>query len=238
MKLQYHPKTNLEKFSLHVYATLAKEFPQTYFVGGMVRDWLRHKKIRDVDLTTIALPEKVKEILQRDKIPIDIDHSKFGVVRARQGDNYLEIATFRQDLKAANRYPKVRFVKSPRADSTRRDFTVNALYFSPKHGQLLDFHSGLKDLKKGQLKFIGDPIAKIKEDPLRIIRALRLQMQLNFFLEQKTATAIKKCFSLTEQLTRTKIAREVSKLPTRRQKKQLWTIINQYSWRIINECYN
>lgn len=220
-----HP-TNLEKFGFKVYALLAHDFNQTFFVGGMVRDMLLEKEIRDIDLTTSAEPSMVEKLLKRHNITIDTDHEKFGVIRARQGTQYIEIATFRKDLPGPDRYSKVRFVKTAKSDSQRRDFTVNALYYNPKTGVTHDFHNGLIDLKKRQLKFIGKPEKRIKEDPLRIMRALRLQLQLNFSLEKKTETAIRNNFNLINNLSHAKIAQEVSKLQTKTKQKQLWKTIN------------
>jgi tRNA nucleotidyltransferase/poly(A) polymerase len=231
MKYTYRPKSSYEKFSVKVYNVLAENFPQTYFVGGMIRDLLLGEKITDIDLATSALPEQVRQALGRAGIACDLAFQKFGVVQARQpepGKRSLEITTFRQDLPAANRWPEVRFVKSPRSDSRRRDFTVNALYYKPGSGRVLDFHDGLADLKKRQLKFIGLPVKRITEDPLRIIRALRFCVQLNFKLESKTASAIGKCFYLTKKLSRSKIEAEISKLRDAKMKKTLRNIINSY----------
>jgi len=228
MDYNYRPRTRYEKFGLGVYRALAQKFPQTYFVGGMVRDLLLGKKITDIDLATAARPEQVQKVLEASGIRHNMAFRKFGVVRAQQGKMIVEVATFRQDIPAANRYPEVRFVKAPKADSGRRDFTVNALYYDPRDGRILDFHGGLADLRKRRLKFIGVPARRIAEDPLRIIRALRFQAQLNFKLDAAAAHAIKKYFSLTKKLSRAKIEAEILKLPTSKQQKTLRKIINSY----------
>jgi tRNA nucleotidyltransferase/poly(A) polymerase len=228
MNHQYSPKKSLEKFGAQVYDALVDNFPQTYFVGGMVRDMLLNKKIHDIDLATEATPDQVVEVLQNRRIKIDASHRRFGVITAQQGIHRVEVATFRQDLAAPHRYPEVRFVKSPRSDSSRRDFTVNALYYDFKTGRIHDFHKGLGDLKKRQLKFIGNPARRVAEDPLRIIRALRFQLQLKFGLEKNTEQALQKHFSLANKLSQQKIAAEISKLPALAQQKSLRRIINSY----------
>lgn len=231
MNYRYQPKTKYEKFGLQVYNALAESFPQTYFVGGMVRDMLLRRKIYDIDITTDALPREVETVLQASGIATDLSHVRYGLVSAwagGQAGDKIEITTFRRDLPAPSRYPKVRFVKTAKADSRRRDFTVNGLYYKRKAGTIYDFYGGLTDLKKRQLKFIGLPTKRIAEDPLRIIRALRFQVQLNFQLEHRTAAAIKKYFPSVSKLSQSKIKKEIRKLPTTEQQNRLRKIINSY----------
>jgi tRNA nucleotidyltransferase/poly(A) polymerase len=227
MKLEFVAGTTYEKFGQNVYFALVENF-STYFVGGMVRDLLLQRKITDIDLATNASPGEIQAALARQHINFHSQHRKFAVITAYQGRYEVQITTFRQDLASTNRYPKIRLVKTPKQDSLRRDFTVNALYYSLKTRLILDFHEGLKDLQNRQLRFIGEPTKRIKEDPLRIVRALRFKTQLNFQLEKKTAAAITQNFYLLKKLSTARIETEVKRLPTTSQRKNLRKIINSY----------
>ena len=204
--------TKLEKFGEKVFSVLVENFSQTFFVGGTVRDLLLKKRTVDIDITTVARPEQTLKLLQNAGIICDSKYKKFGVVIAKQKKLSVEITTLRKDLPSQNRYPKVHFISSPRIDSQRRDFTVNSLYFSQKTKRILDFHNGLNDLENKTIRFVGNPKTRIQEDPLRIIRALRFALTLNFTIEKKSLSAIKKDFNLTKKLTQTKIKKELNKI--------------------------
>jgi tRNA nucleotidyltransferase/poly(A) polymerase len=226
MKFIYKPKNKLEKFGVKVYSALVENFPQTFFVGGMVRDLLQKKDIVDVDVATSALPEQIITALKKCRIPYDDSYKQFGNIIAKQRNKAVEITTLRKDLKSADRFPKVMYISSPKIDSKRRDFSVNALYLKPKTSELLDFTRGLADIKKRQIKFIGNPAERIKQDPLRIIRALRFALSLNFQLERKTKLAIKNNFKLISYLTKTKLQKEILKIKTPQKRKILEEVIN------------
>ena len=226
MRINYKPTSDLEKFGVQVYSALVENFPQTFFVGGMVRDLLLKRKITDIDIATEAKPEQMVEELSLAKIAWVDANKKFGSIMAKQGSLQVEITTFRKDLKSQNRYPKVSFLKSPKPDSLRRDFTINSLYLNPKTKAILDFQNGLKDLKLRRIKFIGRPSVKITEDPLRILRALRFALVLNFNLEKNAKQAIKNKFYLVKRLTKTKIEKEINKIKTAHEKNILEKVIN------------
>ncbi len=219
MRLNYQPQSSLEKFAHKVYSVLVENFPRTYYVGGMVRDRLLHKKVTDIDIATSATPEQVKRILSARRILFDDHYQNFGIIIPKYNKLQAEIASFRKDLPGSGRYPKVDFVQHPKTDSIRRDFTVNALYFSQISGKILDFHDGLSDLKSKRLRFIGDPARRIAQDPLRIIRAWRFAGDLGFVLEAKTARAIKNNLYLIERLTKARLAAEFAKTKKRSTKK-------------------
>jgi tRNA nucleotidyltransferase/poly(A) polymerase len=219
MNLKYKPKTDLEKFGEKVFNLLVENFSQTFYVGGVVRDFLLGKKITDIDIATSAKPFEIAKILKKNSIPLDQSNSRFGVISAIEGKYKIEIATFRKDLESTSRYPNVKFVKTAKQDSSRRDFTVNALYLSPKSLKVLDYHNGLKDLKLRQLKFIGNPALRIKQDPLRIVRALRFAKTLNLKLEKQTAIAIEKNIHLLKTLTPSRIEKEIKKIKNSSHKK-------------------
>lgn len=219
MRITYRPRSKNEKFALKIYNLIVDNFPQTFFVGGMVRDMLLRRSIADIDIATGARPEQVVKILADNKIKTDSKHQDFGVIRAASGRYSIEVATFRKDLLGKSRYPKVKFIGNPKTDSRRRDFTINALYFSPKSGKILDFQKGIQDLKKRSLRFIGNPGKRITEDPLRIIRALRFAKTLHLNLESRTKKAILKNFRLINSLTKPRIKNELNKIKNPKHRK-------------------
>lgn len=212
MKVVFSEQTQTEKFAKKLYNLLVENFPQTYFVGGTVRDILLNKNVTDIDIATKASPNQVMAFLHNNGYLCNDVAIKFGVVVAQKGRFKAEITTFRKELYGNNRYPIVSFVNSINIDAKRRDFTINALYLQAKTNKIFDFYSGLKDIKKQQIKFIGDPKKRIAEDPLRIIRALRFVVQNNFTLDKKNEIAIKKYFYLLKNISKNKIQTEINKM--------------------------
>ncbi|MDE2312292.1 MAG: CCA tRNA nucleotidyltransferase, partial [Patescibacteria group bacterium] len=212
MKLDFKPKSNLEKFGEKVFFLLVENFPRTFFVGGMVRDLLLQKKVSDIDIATQATPRQVANILAEAHITADLTHQRYGVVTAKNQKLSVEITTFRSERYKNGRYPKVKFITQPKVDSNRRDFTINSLYFSPIHGKVLDFQQGLEDLKKKQIKFIGNPEQRLKQDPLRLVRALRFAITLQLAIEKTSNLALKRNFVLLKKLSASRLQSEIEKI--------------------------
>lgn len=211
-KIAFKPKTILEKFGFKVYSMLVENFTSTFFVGGTVRDLILNKNILDIDIATSATPEEVVFVLSKNQIQTNTAHKNFGVIEAISKKLKVSIATFRKETQTQSRYPKITYSNNIKLDSQRRDFTINALYFSPKSTEILDFHKGLTDLKKKQIVFVGNPQKRIQEDPLRILRAIRFALNLKFILSNKTFESINKNFFLTKQLSKSKIKTEIKKV--------------------------
>lgn len=205
---------------------LVENFPQTFFVGGTVRDMLLKHNILDIDIATSARPDEIVSLLEKNQIVCDDKNKNFGNIIAKQKNLSVEITTLRQDLKSEGRYPKVKFINSIKADSKRRDFTINALYLSQKTGKISDFYKGRQDLKNKVIKFIGNPTTRIKQDPLRIVRALRLALILNFKLNRAAYLAIKNNFAAVHLLTNSRTAAEIKKIKNFRQREYLEATLN------------
>ncbi|MGN1076100.1 MAG: polynucleotide adenylyltransferase, partial [Candidatus Enteromonas sp.] len=160
-----------------------------WMIGGSSRDLLLGKMPSDWDFVTDATPEQEKQFLT--------DYSdafaKFGSLKLKWMGKEADITTLREEGEYLDgRHPSfIRFVTDLKTDSKRRDFTVNALYIDPQ-GNVTDYHGGLEDLKKKALRFIGDPVARIQEDPLRILRAERFAKRLEFTLEENAKDAMEK----------------------------------------------
>ncbi len=162
---------------------------EAYFVGGCVRDMLLGKVPTDFDLASSAEPEEVSALFADKKLLFT--GAKHGTVAVQNGGLWLEITTFRKDgaYDDRRRPSSVAFSRSAREDAARRDFTVNAMFYSPSRG-LLDFYGGQSDLKAGVIRCVGDAERRFREDALRILRALRFAAKLGFVIEEKTSAAM------------------------------------------------
>lgn len=193
---------------------------KAYLIGNQVRGKLLGSNYdpKDIDIATSALPSETATILRRQGIlPSQVDDN-FGVVTFQlQGSDY-EITTFRQDIydpqfDHIKRAPaKIIFVGDAKTDAARRDFTINAIYFNPVSGQYLDPFSGQDDLQAQALRFIGDPETRIKEDPLRVLRAVRFRHSLGLRYAASTERALQRLGSLVHQLPATILKKEFQKI--------------------------
>ena len=166
-------KWKLNKNIKFLFKIFKKNNEETRFIGGCVRDLIiKKKESYDVDLATTLKPNEIIEILKKKKIKVIKSGFSHGTVIAILNKEKFEITTLRKDIKTDGRHAKVKFTKDWFVDSNRRDFTVNAMSCD-FNGNLYDYHNGLKDLKEGRIKFIGDSKKRIKEDFLRILRYFR-----------------------------------------------------------------
>ena len=163
-------KTNIDKI-FDIISNFS-EISEIRYVGGSIRKIINNEKVDDIDLATNIIPEKVCEILKKNKINFYESGINHGTVTARIEQHKFEITTLRKDVLTDGRHAKVEFSHDWYEDASRRDFTFNAIY-ADLHGNLYDPFDGKKDLNLGIVKFIGDPEERIKEDYLRILRYVR-----------------------------------------------------------------
>ncbi len=182
---------------------------EAYAVGGCVRDSLLNKKPQDWDITTSATPYQIKSLFSK-TIDTGIAH---GTVTVRMGGESYEVTTYRIDGEYEDcRHPKsVCFTASLAEDLKRRDFTINAMAYSPNEG-IIDIFGGIKDLKEGIIRCVGDADERFNEDALRTLRAIRFAGQLNFKIEQKTYLAICNASHRIANISCERIRVELSKL--------------------------
>jgi poly(A) polymerase len=231
----------VDERAINVVRTLQRAGYEAYIVGGAVRDLLLGLAPKDFDVATNATPEQVKGLFRRAFIigrRFRIVHVVYG--RGREHE-VIEVSTFRayMDNAAAEQVSgNERTSKSELAgmqhavdssgrvlrdnvwgpqdeDATRRDFTINAMYYDPETQVVVDYHHGLKDAKNLTLRMIGDPATRFREDPVRIIRAVRFAAKLSglgFKLESKTATPIPKSLSLLGDVPQSRLFDEMLKL--------------------------
>ena len=177
-------------------------------VGGSVRDELLGLEVFDFDFATDATPEEMIKFLP----DANDTFAKYGCIKYKGEHGRAEITTFRIEESYDDfRHPnKICFVKSLNEDYKRRDFTINAIY-KDINGKIYDPSRGVEDLNNKTLRFIGDPETRIKEDPLRILRAKRFVSKLGFKIESETAKAMEKLAYLLEKLNPEKIKEEERK---------------------------
>ncbi len=177
----------MEKIIYDVLNKLEENSYESYIVGGYVRDNLLGIQSLDIDICTNAKPKEVLELFNCDSVKL----YDYGNVSFEDGDYTFEITTFRKDIKyKGNRKPeKIVYIDSFEEDLKRRDFTINAICMD-KDGNIIDLHDGRKDLKRKIIRTIGNPDEKLKEDALRILRAIRFATLFKFKLDPELKNAI------------------------------------------------
>ena len=153
---------------------------ELYLVGGYVRDGLLGVAGPDADATTDAHPEEIKRILRPQATHLWDVGERFGTIGATVGDYAVEVTTYRTDLYTeGSRHPEVRFGESLEEDLASRDFTINAIAADALTGEILDPFDGRKDLGTGVIRPVGDPLDRMRDDPLRMLRAVRFETTLS-----------------------------------------------------------
>lgn len=194
----------------YVLSKLKENGYQAYVVGGAVRDFLMGKTPHDYDLTSDALPSQISDVFK----DFYQEHSgeKHGTIRVIVDHKPIEITTFRCDEGYTDyrRPDNVEFVKDVYIDSKRRDFSINAFYYS--EGHIYDFHEGLEDLNNEVIKTIGNPSTRFHEDALRILRAIRFSAKLGYEIESKTKTALLDCKEELNLIAKERILTELKEI--------------------------
>ena len=154
-----------------------------------------------------------------------------GSIKISYKNQIIEITKFRlEKYLEKSTYPKIeKFVDDPSEDAIRRDFTINAIYLDCSTNQIIDPYDGLKDLFTFKIKFIGEPKERIKQDPTRILRGLRLAYKLNFEIEENTNNAFKECFEEIKRLSKTRLNKEIEKMELELGKEKTESILKLYN---------
>ncbi len=179
-----------------------------YMVGGTVRDYLLNKELTDMDLVTDATPSEMKEFLSN----ADYTFEKYGSVKLNYQGVKFDITTLRKEEGYSDfRHPnKICFTKSIKEDVFRRDITINALYMD-KDLKVIDLVGGEKDIEKRIIRMIGNPLKRIEEDPLRIVRIYRFELETDFKIEEELNKVLEENFSKVGLLNKDKIVQELRK---------------------------
>lgn len=206
-----------------------------YLVGGGVRDLLLGLRPKDFDVATDAHPEQIRKLFSNSRVI----GRRFRLVHVVFGREIVEVSTFRKTLTDAseehhqnehgmmlrdNAFGKID------DDAVRRDFTVNALYYDINDFSVVDYVGGVKDLRHRLLRLIGDPEVRFREDPVRMLRALRLAGKLNFHLAEDLQKAIPKMKDLLGLVSKARLFDEVNKIFVSGRSKEVFALLQKYSF--------
>ena len=182
------------------------------FVGGCVRKYLTNEVVDDIDIATSLSPSQIIKIFKLSDIKVVETGIKHGTLTLVSDSKKFEITTLRKDLKTFGRHADVVFTDDWRADSERRDFTINSIYLDDK-GKIYDPQNGVEDLNLKVIRFIGDPKKRIEEDYLRILRFIRFSLQYdNVYSKKANINAIKLSLSGIKKLSKERILDELYKI--------------------------
>jgi poly(A) polymerase len=204
----------IARSALRVCDTLQKAGHRAYLVGGAVRDLLLGVAPKDFDVATDATPEQVKSHFRR----AIIIGRRFRLVHVMFGPETIEVSTFRaldnpdRQTDEHGRVLADNLFGEQVEDAARRDFTVNALYYDPVTREVIDYHDGVKDLKRRRLRMIGEPEARYREDPVRMLRAVRFAAKLGFEIDEATREPIPRLARLIENVPSARLFDEMLKL--------------------------
>ena len=208
-------KIDISLISVHAIKTiqvLEENGFEAYLVGGAVRDLLFGIKPKDFDVVTNATPDQIHHLFRRSRMI----GRRFKLVHVIYGREIIEVSTYRSQqkeilqadgsiVKDDNHYGTIE------EDAVRRDFTINAMFYSPSNHKLVDFHDGLDDLNRGIIRIIGNAEQRYQEDPIRILRAFRVCAKLNMALNETSRAPIKKLVPLLHDIPHSRLFDEVIK---------------------------
>ncbi len=202
--------------ALRVVKTLQTAGFKAYIVGGAVRDLLIGNSPKDFDVATDATPEQVRQLIRRSRII----GRRFQIVHAICHEEVVEVTTFRgaggeddhQQTDEHGRITRDNVFGTIEEDAERRDFTVNALYYDPISNEVLDYFNGVADLHAKRLTMIGQPATRYREDPVRMLRAVRFSAKLEFQLEAATQAPIRELADLLLNVPESRLFDEILKL--------------------------
>jgi poly(A) polymerase len=184
-----------------------------YLAGGCVRDQLLGIEAKDCDVATSATAEEVQRVFSGRVT--DLVGKSFGVVRVREGEEFFEVAMFRQDgAYIDGRHPTSVTPATPEEDAQRRDFTINGMFYDPIAEKLIDYVGGEADLKAGIIRAIGNPEHRFHEDHLRLLRAIRFAARFGFQIEQTTWEAIKAGAAMIRTVSAERVRDELNRIFT------------------------
>lgn len=198
------------------------------WAGGCVRDLLIGREPKDYDVATNALPEQVRDVFGKRRT-LSVGES-FGVivVLGPKSAGQVEVATFRTDGNYLDgRRPETVVFSTPEEDAQRRDFTINGMFYDPLKKLVMDFVGGEHDLARSILRAIGDPHARMEEDKLRMLRAVRFAATFEFALDEATADAVRSMADQIAVVSAERIAQELRRM-----------LVDQHRYRAIELCHD
>ena len=211
-------RKNIDPDALKVLYRLSQLGFTAYLVGGGVRDLLMGRKPKDFDVGTSAKPNEVKRAFRN----CFLVGRRFRLAHVRFGEKVIETATFRQNSQtvgeiiehAAEGPMEDNTFGTPQTDAFRRDFTINGLFYDIRDYSVIDWVGGMKDIERKIVRAIGDPEIRFREDPVRMMRAIKFSARLGFTIERKTASAMRKCHRCILTAAVPRVCEEVFRLFT------------------------
>lgn len=217
-------RPSLRRTATEIVRELVEAGHTAYFAGGCVRDRLMGNEPADYDVATSARPEQVRQVFRRAQ---SVGES-FGVMLVRRHGFIMEVATFRTDGEYDDsRHPRSVEFSDERHDAERRDFTINGLFEDPLAGKIIDYVDGQTDLEAGVIRAIGDPAARLREDHLRMLRAVRFAARFRFQIEPGTAEAIRSGAGELRGISRERIGVEIKRMLSHRHRARAAALIQQ-----------
>lgn len=188
---------------------IKKKKYKAYLVGGSSRDFLLQRNFYDVDIATSAPLNIIKSLFE----VVEDKGNNLGSIKINYKGIIIDITRFRIETYDDSIYPHIsEFVDDEEIDAKRRDFTINAIYLDLTNNEIVDPYNGIKDLFSYTLRLIGDVNIRIKEDPTRILRGLRIASKLNFIIEENTKNAFILNKDELKRLTKSKYEKEILKM--------------------------
>ena len=212
--------SDISRDALQVLERLQREGYESYIVGGSIRDILTGKRPKDFDISTEAKPRQIRKIFSKSRLI----GRRFQIVHVYSGKNIIEVATFRRSIQKDDKYGNRQYADAHghlvrdniygtvNDDARRRDFTINAIYYDPSVNQLLCNHKSLDDLHNKIIRLIGNPYERYREDPVRMIRALRFSAKLGFTIEETARAGISDLVVLLANISESRLYDEVLKV--------------------------
>jgi poly(A) polymerase len=211
-------RDHVSSCALRVCNQLSEAGFRAFVVGGAVRDLLLKREPKDFDVATDATPEQVRKVIRRSRII----GRRFQIVHAMCGDETVEVSTFRAvhgavdegegNVDEHGRVLRDNVFGSQAEDASRRDFTVNALFYDPVREEVWDYFHGVADLRAKKLRMIGDPVARYREDPVRMLRAVRFAAKLGFSMDEAVRKPIREMGPLLANVPKARLLEEMMKL--------------------------
>jgi len=209
-------RRNVSRHAIKVCEVLHQHGYEAYIVGGAVRDLIIGLEPKDFDVATNATPEQIRPLFRRARII----GRRFQLVHVVFGQEIIETSTYRapssetQQTDAHGRILSDNVFGTRQQDAERRDFTLNALYYDPSTEVVIDYHHGVDDLKKRVVRMIGDPRKRYREDPVRMLRAVRFAAKLNGTIDPASREPIRSMAELIDNVPASRLFDEMLKLLT------------------------
>jgi len=193
-------RTAIDADAARIVSRLTRQGHTAYFVGGCVRDLLLRRRPKDFDIATSATPRQVKDLFRNCRVigrRFKLAHVYFRNEALAGGEKIIEVSTFRSFVPGSEDSADLLITRdnvfgTPEEDARRRDFTVNGLFYDPESGRVIDHVGGLPDLDRRLLRTIGDPDIRLREDPVRILRAIKFAARLDFAIDEGVMAAMQR----------------------------------------------